>query len=290
NLTGYYDGGVNASGLVNVNRNAAKGILLAGSVNYTRRFTGGLMASGALNISRRETNGALLSGGLNIVGTQQSGLMMAGGLNLANEARGVTISPIDIAGDHSGVQIGVLNISGRHSGTQIGVINVVGENDGSKPIGLLSFVKDGRFDVDLWGSETGFVNGGIRLGTEEIYNVVSIGYNPFHGNDMWQVGLGIGYHYSFNDSGKGLETDLMNYHVNYDGKWTDEISNHIQWRMHHVYPFAEDVRIFYGPSLNLLITDEELSAPQVPYTIYDHSAGSSQMRWWVGWSLGIELF
>lgn len=290
NLTGHFDGGVNASGLLNINRNEAKGVFLAGSSNYTRQFSKGLMAGGALNISRRETNGVLLAGGMNIAGTQQTGLMMAGGVNLAKEAHGITISPVDIVGNHTGVQIGVINISSRHSGNQIGVINVVGEESEGTSVGLLSFVEGGRLNADIWGSETGFINGGIRLGTDEIYNILSIGYNPFYGDNLWQVGLGIGYHYSFSKKGDGIETDLVNYHLNYGGKWTTETSNHIQWRMHRVRAFTEDVRIFFGPSVNLLITDKGLSASQIPYTIHDHSSGRNQLRWWVGWSLGIELF
>lgn len=130
----------------------------------------------------------------------------------------------------------------------------------------------------------------MRLGTEEIYNIVSIGYNPFHGDDLWQVGLGIGYHYSFNQHGEGLETDLINYHLNHGAKWTTKVSNHIQWRMHRIRTFTKGVRIFFGPSVNLLISDQDLPASHVPYTVYTHSSGSNQLRWWIGWSLGFELF
>lgn len=289
NYTGTFDAGVKAGGLLNVNRGRAKGVLLAGKLNYTRQFSSGMMAAGAFNISRSETNGVLLAGGMNIAGNQQSGLMMAGAMNLSEEAHGVSISPLNMTENHTGVQVGVINITGRHSGTQVGVINVVGEESEGTSVGLLSFVEGGRFNADVWSGETGFINGGFRLGTTSIYNVVSIGYNPFHGNDLWQVGLGIGYHQELDEKGNGIETDLIHYNVNYKGKWTPEMSMQTQWRIHYTHSFTDGVGIFIGPSINFSILDEELSSSHIPYSVYDHSSGSNNLRWWAGWTIGLEL-
>lgn len=293
NIIGGYNGafhGLELGAVFNGNRYDISGLQIAGAVNYNGQQAQGLLLAGALNISDAFTGGVSLAGAANIAGTQTRGLMMAGGLNVVGETKGVTFAPVNVARNQMGTQFGVINIAKWQEGTQLGIINIVGENNGGTPIGLLSFVKNGRYDVDIWGSETGFINGGVRIGTEEVYNVLSIGYNPFHGDDLWQVGLGLGYHYAFNKKGTGLETDIMNYHLNYDGKWTTETSSHIQWRMHYVHSYTPKIRMFIGPSVNLLITDEELSTPQVPYTIYKHSSGSSELRWWIGGTLGFELF
>ncbi|MCW9705502.1 hypothetical protein [Fodinibius salsisoli] len=293
NIIGGYNGafhGIELGSVFNGNRYDISGLQMSGAVNYNGQQARGLLLSGALNISDTFTGGISLAGAANIVGKHTRGLLMAGGLNVAGEIKGVAFAPINVANNQMGTQFGVINTANRQEGTQIGIINIVGENDGGTPIGLLSFVRNGRFDVDIWGSETGFVNGGMRIGTKEVYNVLSIGYNPFYGDDLWQVGLGLGYHYSFNQKGKGLETDIMNYHLNYDGKWTSETSNHIQWRMHYVHAYTRNVRLFIGPSVNLLITDEELSTQHLPYTIYKHSSGSNELRWWIGGTLGVELF
>lgn len=289
NYTETFSGGLNLSGTLNMNREEARGLLLSGVMNYTDRFTKGFMGGGSINISRGETNGVLLSGGLNYAGTQNSGLMVTGGVNIANEARGVSISTLNIAEKHSGVQLGVMNISGKQTGTQIGIINVVGEESEGTSLGLLSFVEGGRFNVDVWSNETGFVNGGVRIGTEKIYNVVNVGYNPFHGVDLWQVGIGIGYYQELDDNGNGIETDLMHQHINHNGKWTSETSSHVQWRFHYTRKFTKSTGIFSGPSLNVLIADENLSDSFIPYTIHERTGGNT-LRWWGGWTLGIELF
>ncbi len=281
--------GFQLSGVINMNGQQSRGAIISGAVNITGSFSGGILSSGAININRQEAKGVLLSGGINIVGGFSKGLMSAGGMNLAEHAGGVSLAPLNIAEEHTGLQIGVLNIADRQEGTQIGVINVSGKGEGA-PIGLLSFVEDGRFNVDVWSSETGFVNGGIRLGTEAIYNVIGAGYNPFYGDNLWQVAYGIGYYQDIGNKGNGMETDLMYYQVNYDGKWTEETSMHIQWRFHYTHAFTEGTGLFTGPSLNLYLADEELSDSHIPYTIYDHSSGSTRLRWWAGWTLGLELF
>ena len=297
--------GLQLSGAVNWNEQQSSGAIFSGAVNVTETFGGGVLSSGGINISRQETRGVLLAGSLNITGDFSKGLMAAGGMNLADNASGflmtggvnivtgkaggISIAPFNIAGEHAGLQLGVLNIAGGQEGTQIGVINVAGKGEGT-PIGLLSFVENGRFNVDLWGSETGFVNGGVRIGTETIYNVISIGYNPVHGDDLWQVGIGIGYHKELGNKGDGFETDLMSYQVNHDGGWTTENSNHFQWRFHYTKSFSEGAGIFTGPSLNMYLADENLSDSHIPYTFKEHSSGSDRLYWWAGWTFGIELF
>jgi hypothetical protein len=292
NIIGGYNGsfhGFELGAAFNANRYNISGLQLGGVVNANQQEAHGLLLAGGLNISQT-FSGVSFAGAVNITKNHTDGLMAAGGINIVRETRGLNIASFNVAKNQMGTQIGVFNIGRRLEGTQIGIINIVSENNGGTPIGLLSFVKNGRYNVDLWGSETGFINGGIRFGTETIYNILSIGYNPFYGDNLWQVGLGIGYHYELNENGDGLETDLAIYNVNYGGKWTTKTSNHIQWRLHYTHSFTESIGIFVGPSLNLMITDKKLSVPQVPYTIYDHSSSSDQMRGWIGGTLGIELF
>lgn len=297
--------GLQLSAGANWNEQQSRGVVFSGVVNLTQTFDRGILASGGVNISRKETKGVLISGVLNISGGFSKGFMAAGGINLADDAnglliagglniatgkfRGTSIAPLNIARQHAGVQVGILNVSGSQEGTQIGIINIAGEGEGT-PIGLLSFVKSGRFNVNLWGSETGFVNGGFRLGTERVYNVIGIGYNPFHEDKLWQTAVGIGYYQPLEMNGSGFETDLIYYNVNHDGLWSTDTSSHIQWRFHYTRVFTEGVGLFTGPSLNLYLTNESQSDSHIPYTIYDHTSGNNRLHWWIGWSLGIELF
>lgn len=281
--------GLQMAGVLNLNQQQALGLFLSGGLNIAGALDGGMLA-GIGNIGRERARGIMLAGGFNYAKVQQKGLMVAGAVNVAGESNGLSLAPINIADEQKGVQFGVVNIAGEQEGTQIGIINIVSEENEGTPIGLLSFVKGGRYNVDVWSNATGFINGGVRLGTESIYNVLSIGYNPFYGDNLWQVGIGIGYHYELNHNGDGLETDLMYYHVNHDGQWTEETSFHGQWRIHYTRSFTDGVALFTGPSLNLLLTDESLPTEQVPYTLFEQSPGSNELLWWVGWSLGVELF
>lgn len=281
--------GLQISGAVNVNERAAEGMIVGGAVNYSRSFSG-FMLSGAVNAVQNESEGFLLAGASNVTGKQGPGVAMAGALNLTTgEARGVGIAPINISTHQTGgLQFGVINISGRQEGTQFGLINFAREGVGES-VGLLSIVGDGRFNLDLWGNETGFFNAGIRIGTQSVYNVVSVGYNAIHGENLWQVGLGLGTFYSLNDR-IGLETDLMGYHLNHDEFWTSKTSWHAQWRFHYSHAVAQNIRFFTGPSLNLLIQDEELSDELMPYSIFERAAKGTRFKGWVGWSLGMDLF
>lgn len=288
NYTGSFQG-VNASGMVTYNHERSQGVLLSGALTYTQDFTNGVMASGSFNIIPGSANGLLLSGGLNIVGEQQSGLMMAGGLNLARESHGVHISPLNMAESNAGVQFGVLNISKRQTGTQIGLLNVVAEESEGTSVGLLSFVAGGRSNIDIWGSETGFLNMGLRIGTEQIYNVIGVGYNLFHGPNLWQVGLGIGYYQPIGERGAGFETDLLFFHLNHDDWWTSDISNHAQWRLHLTTSLSDWLGLFVGPSLNLMIIDQDLSIDHVPYAVAERIEDDIRLQWWVGGTLGFQF-
>ncbi|MCC5906826.1 MAG: hypothetical protein JJU13_11490 [Balneolaceae bacterium] len=290
NSNRYDISGLQLSGLANINKQQASGVLLGGALNYTHQFSSGFMIGGVSNISLNETSGVLFAGGLNFTNNQLSGLMLSGVTNISKEAHGVTISPVNISQNHTGMQFGVLNVTENQEGTQIGLINFVGNETESTIIGMMSFVKGGRNNMDLWVTETGFINGGVRIGTERIYNVISIGYNTFHGNHLWQTGIGIGYHHQLKESGTGIESDLIYYNVNHDGKWTTKMSNNIQWRIHYTRSINGNLSLFTGPNFNISVSDENLSASHIPYTVHDRSLGSNRLRLWIGWSLGFQLY
>jgi hypothetical protein len=290
NMNRYNIRGLQVGGVANINSDKASGLLLSGGLNYSNQFSAGLMLGGIVNISPRKANGVLLTGGLNYTYLQHRGLMLAGVTNISEEAHGVSISPLNISKNHTGVQVGVLNVTRNQKGTQVGLFNFVGEGSDGSVIGLLSFVRDGRYNLDLWANETGFVNGGVRIGTKTIYNVLNIGYNTFHGDNLWQIGIGIGYHYQPEESRNGLETDLIYYNVNHDGKWTTDVSNHTQLRFHYIRTIMGGMSLFTGPSLNLSLSNENLSSDHIPYHISEQTIGSNKLRWWLGWTLGIQPF
>jgi hypothetical protein len=216
------------------------------------------------------------------------GVQLAGILNLDHRvARGFIAAPVNVTGSQAGLQLGVLNVTGERKGTQIGLINVVREAQAGASIGLLSFVRGGRVDASLWTNETRFINAGVRVGTERVYNTLSLGSNRSHDEHLWQVGLGLGYHHRLG-SGSALETDIMHAHVNHGG-WTAKNNDHTQARVVYVHRVGHRKHLFTGPSLNLLVADSTLPAPFVRRTFSERTSGANILRWWTGWTFGIII-
>ncbi|HLR77161.1 MAG TPA: hypothetical protein VK106_05835, partial [Balneolaceae bacterium] len=167
NIIGGYNGafhGLELGSVFNGNRYNINGLQMAGIANVNQQQARGLLLAGVLNMSKT-FSGTALSGAVNITKDHTGGVMIAGGMNVIQKTRGVSIAPLNITQSQKGFQLGVVNISGKQEGTQLGIINIVSENNRGNPIGLLSFVKNGRANVDVWGTETGFFNGGMRFGT-----------------------------------------------------------------------------------------------------------------------------
>ncbi len=159
--------GVEVGSVFNYIHHDANGIQIAGVFNLIRKQSNGVFVSGATNLHLGSVKGTSISGVLNLGGGHSDGLFIAGGANVllrtfdgvaitggANivmgDAEGFSIAPVNIyLKKFSGVQIGVVNMVGKMDGLQVGVVNIV--NDGTKalPIGLVSFVRNGYFELEF---------------------------------------------------------------------------------------------------------------------------------------------
>jgi hypothetical protein len=213
-------------------------------------------------------------------------LMFSGVGNYANNFQGIAVSTINVADDFQGIQTGVINATGYGQGIQLGVINYAKEFDGL-PVGLISYYQDGRSELDLWTSDGGFTNVGVKLGTSEIYNILSIGYNPALPGDVWQLGWSIGRHHQYQNH--FLYTDFSYFKIN-EGGWTSDLNSIFKYRLLFGKDFGHGFKLHGGPTFNMLISKLESSNKYTWYRLFDIGAKNRDYVFWVGYSFGLELF
>lgn len=212
--------GMQTSGAANVVVGSSQGFQLA-LANYVGRASSGV-SLGLLNYTGGTQRGFLL-GLANVVLDDQAGL----GLGLVNFThgtfQGASLSLVNIATSHTrgaqlglvnasgkdlhGLQLGLLNLSAKNAtGLQLGLLNVAGGeahglqlglvNVAAKsqvPVGMVSIVRKGRTDLDLWGpNETGILLAGVRHGGTRVHNLYYAGTRVGSAGSRAAMALGIG--------------------------------------------------------------------------------------------------
>jgi hypothetical protein len=90
---------------------------------------------------------------------------------------GTQLGIVNVGMKAKGAQLGVVNIGGEVKGTQLGIINIAERSEA--PIGLLSFVREGRHSVAISGASDVPYNGELKLGGTKLYNVFAVGSDGF---------------------------------------------------------------------------------------------------------------
>ncbi len=278
--------GLQFSGILNAAGGNSQGLQAAGIINAARHDMQGLFASGIGNIAGGDIQGLLASGILNVSRGDMQGIAVSGTLNYAKSFQGIAISQININKEFQGIQIGQLNVARQGQGIQVGLINYAKGFEGV-PVGLISYYGDGRSNIDIWSSDGGFTNLGVKLGTDEVYNMVSIGYNPLLGGDVWQVGWSIGRRHQYKHH--FLYSDFSFFKIN-EGDWTEDLNSNIKYRLLFGKEFADGVKLYGGPTLNMLISRVENSDRYTWYKLFDFGAKGRDYTFWAGFFVGIELF
>lgn len=277
--------GIQITGAVNWSEGNAQGIQLSGAANIAHGDMQGLYLTGALNYAADNLQGIMMGGAVNYAGGDMQGIMLSGALNYSDMFQGIALGGINVAKEFQGIQAGAINVTGYGQGIQVGVINYGRRLEGL-PVGLISYYEDGRTDMDIWTSDGGFVNYGLKLGTEDIYNMISVGYNPALSRDVWQVGWSIG---SLREYKNHFQySDLSIFKIN-EGGWTDELNSLIKYRLLFGKDFGRGIQVYGGPTLNLLISRVEGSSDYTWYTLYSFGAKGRDYRFWIGYSIGFEL-
>ena len=278
--------GLQFSGIFNLSGNVSQGVQASGIANIAKEDMQGLFGSGIGNISGGSMQGLLFSGIFNIAREDMQGIAASGVLNYSKTFQGISFSTININQMAQGIQSGVLNVAEEAQGIQIGLVNYAKEFQGV-PVGLISYYQNGRTNIDAWTSETGFSNIGLKLGTNEVYNMISIGYNPLIDRNVWQVGWSIGrlheYEHHF------LYSDFSIFKIN-EGEWTSDLNSKFKYRLLFGKEFTDGLKLYGGPTFNMLISRVPGRDDYTQYRIFDFGAKGREYVFWVGLSVGVELF
>lgn len=278
--------GLQFSNVFNISQGEYQGVQGAGILNLSFDDMSGIIMSGVGNISGENMEGLLFSGVFNIAGAGMSGIIGSGILNYSESFQGISLSTINISKEFEGIQFGSINVAEKAAGIQIGIINYADSFEGL-PVGIISYYGNGRTNFDIWTTETGFTNLGLKLGTNEVYNMISIGYNSLLDRDVWQLGWSIGrlheYEHHF------LYNDFSYFKIN-EGGWTKDLNSLFKYRLLFGKELANYFKLYGGPTFNMLISSLDQSDDYAPYRLFDFGAKGRDYIFWIGFSLGFEVF
>ena len=271
NLADGHVRGMQASGVVNVSGNN-RGAQLAGIANRAFKQQG-FQGTGVMNYAVT-MRGMQASGVINATGSDSRGVQASGVLNFTG-------------GRFSGAQLsGLINVAGHvDRGVQIGVVNFANTNNGV-PIGLFSFVRETGLRLDTWVDERGFVLTAVRSGNRKFANYLGVG-GATDDSDYGTLLMGVGGEVAHN----------RRLYSTYDGIYyimgtdANDFNEHmVQARFTLGYKVLSHMAVFAGPSLNLFLSDNaEITVP-LPDRLIDRGEwGSTNYRFWAGFSVGLRL-
>jgi len=299
NVAGSEMMGIQTAGIFNLSGNGMQGIQTAGIGNIVRGDMQGIQVAGVFNAASEDVQGILVSGIGNLSGSYGQGILVSGAFNSMQDMQGIFVTGgLNFGSSFQGIQVaGVANIMENGQGIQIGLLNYA-RNFQGVPVGLISYYGNGRKNIDAWSNETGFTHVGLKLGTREVYNMLSVGYNPFiSGRDVWSVGWSIGFYrkLSFAWNNPSLENYFVirdfSFHNIQEGDWSSTLNNQFSFR----YLLGRDFKnsglsVYAGPTFNLLVSKEPGNEDYVPYNLFKGGGDSLDRRFWIGFSAGIQLF
>ena len=274
NIAGGGHYGVQQAGVFNIVGNGFTGAQMAGVINVVGGEFWGAQVAGVGNVAGNGCVGTQVAGVVNVCGERLSGLQLSGVLNVADE--------------FSGAQVGLVNITDSGRGLQLGLVNIAEDVD--VPIGLVSIVKHGMFHASVWATEFAPVNVGIKTGSNTIYNVFMVGWQPDGESTRMFGGLGLGGHIPLNRF--FVDIDLLSHGVWTGPNWFPEGSSDLlsSLRLTGGWQVTDRLAVTAGPTLNVWVSERE-DGSQVPF--YDAPLykwdGSRHVRIWPGFSVGLQL-
>ncbi|MBA3649673.1 MAG: hypothetical protein H0W62_14195 [Chitinophagales bacterium] len=281
--------GAQFGGLANVAK-SLKGAQFAGIANVSESTVHGFQAAGIVNIAADTLSGFQTAGVLNISGSakKSDGWQTAGvgNISLGNLKGGQIAGVFNISNRSDGGQIGLINFGKKINGFQIGLINISDSITGI-PIGLISLSAHGTFDINVWTSDVLTFNGGIRVGSEYVYNIFAYGISPFDATLPFGFGLGIGGHIPIKKA--FIDMDGMAWTMHHQRFDFQGINMNNQFRLMGGYSFNKYFSLFAGPTYNVSVQNH-IYDPYRATTFYTHQGNNTTVRMWVGFVAGIRMF
>jgi len=268
---------VQAAGVVNVVGGKVQGVQLAGIYNHDLDSVVGVQAAGVSNVVKGAVTGVQLAGVVNVGQGEVTGVQAAGAVNVSKkEVRGVQLSAL-------------VNYTRRLKGVQIGLINIADSSSGVM-IGLVNIVKNGVHEFTLSSNEMVPLNLSYKMGRREMYSIVQVGFDPANNEKVYAYGVGIGTEAKLS-SRLALNTEglLNSFIVGHDRNLPLVVRFQTLLRVK-----LGKVSLFAGPALSMTTSSNETHLPDGYKTILPragyHTFPVGNVRGWVGWTAGINIF
>ncbi len=298
NVSRYDMQGIQLSGIANVSSGNLQGVQLAGIANVNYGTSQGIIGSGIANVSRGSAQGIYYAGIMNYAREFQ-GVGITGGLNYSGTSQGILVGGLaNVSNTFQGVQVaGLFNAVEDGQGIQIAPFNF-GRDFTGVPVGLVSLYGNGRKQMDIWAADGGFTYAGFKTGTHEIYNMISIGYNPtITDRDVWALAWSIGVLRPLEEAwdhprfkGYFVNLDFTVQHIQ-DGKFEAESLNHVySYRYLLGKELSNGLFMYAGPTLNMMVSKNPNNDDYTWYTIHELTRKGRDYKFWVGATLGFQMF
>jgi len=285
NVVGGAADGMQAAVGANVVGGAADGMQAAVGANVVGGAADGMQVAVGANVTGGAVRGVQMAVGGNIAGESVDGAQVATGFSVAPAVDGFQLSTINVAGNVDGAQVGLLNLSGGATDVQIGLVNYADEADVS--IGLLTFTRKGRLDLEAWASDVNAVNLSLHTGARYTYGVLTAGWSP--GADRastgWSAGLGLGTRLETNLTPLDFVNVDLTSNAYFDG--TDWNRSLFVLRAGLGWQFSSGVALVVGPTLNLQA--EWGDRRDVKLSQIRGAKLSDEVRLWPGFFAGFQI-
>jgi hypothetical protein len=263
------------------------------SINFVGLAAGvyGGEAAAIVNLDTQLVCGAQAAGIANAVGGHVKGAQVAGVANLARgRVEGAQVSGVfNGAGSVAGAQVGLVNVAGEVRGAQVGLFNYAEDSDAS--IGLVSIVRRGRTQLQLWGTEWRFAGAGIKHGGRRVHGIYGAGGRAPVDDEPARpvVALGIGVRFEPSD-GWWIDLDAVGHGLVPTGSVEGNVL------VGSVGPLVgvrvvDSISLYVAPTYNVGLAVDSASADMSIVGGHDLRRGERwSLRGWPGLAAGVQMF
>ncbi|MEM1025794.1 MAG: caspase family protein [Myxococcota bacterium] len=287
NVGGSMDGFQGSVGF-NTAKRRMKGWQNAVGFNFAGGSVRGLQTAVGFNGTGEDLEGAQISLGANYT-PRLRGLQLGVGPNLTLEGEGAQIGLINVATKESeGLQLGHVNYAAS-ADFQLGLVNVVKKTKGPS-IGLVNYaIDDGIVDMAFFSSDVALAGYLVELGTRHFFTAFDISTGTWEEPTAWGFGGSLGYRFYFGPRWE-LSIELGARAMDEERDLADpELLSFTRARV--ALKLIEKVRVFAGPSLNVMVDVDEFTQERAPLAPdYAFRPEDGRVYIWPGLWAGLQLF
>jgi hypothetical protein len=284
NFVGGSTKGVQLAGVYNSVLNNASGLQAAGLVNKGNNFAGGVQMAGMFNTDQ-QASGVQIAGLFNRARSFNGGVQLAGLFNTTDQLKGFQLAGFcnSSAGEAGSQFSSVFNVAKKVKGFQFALVNIADSSDYT--IGILNFIKNGEKSLSLSTDETLFTHLDFRSGGRVLYGLIGAGYK--FGNDEVKYALDIGFGAHIVNKGK----------FSLNGEYATQLITDTEKKFYQTdsfkilsgYKLNNHLRLFAGPSLNIISADVSDGAKVNGWVLSNHISNDKLTAVNVGITGGLQL-